>query len=54
MHTTYAQRIAQLTRQGLWGNDTLHRLLRDQVNRAPDQLAVAYQSNREALTGDKR
>jgi acyl-CoA synthetase (AMP-forming)/AMP-acid ligase II len=52
MHTTSAQRIAELTQQGLWGNDTLHSLLHAQVIRAPDQLAVADQPNRQELTGD--
>jgi acyl-CoA synthetase (AMP-forming)/AMP-acid ligase II len=51
MQTTSQARIDELTAQGLWGEDTLHSLLRACAARTPDALAVADQPNREELTG---
>jgi len=51
MHTTEAKRIAQLTEAGLWGQDTLHSLLAQQVATNADGLAVADQPNKAELTG---
>ena len=51
MHTTDPGRIEQLTEEGLWGSDTLHSLLANQVATRPDALAVADQPNKEDLTG---
>ena len=51
MHTTDPGRIEQLTEEGLWGTDTLHSLLANQVATRPDALAVADQPNKEDLTG---
>ena len=51
MHTTEPKRIAQLTEAGLWGQDTLHSLLAEQVATNADGLAVADQPNKAELTG---
>lgn len=53
MHTTNPERIEQLTREGLWGSDTLHSLLAQQVQHNPQALAVADQPNKVELTGSE-
>jgi cyclohexanecarboxylate-CoA ligase len=53
LQTTSQTRIDDLTARGLWGSDTLHDLLARWAVDAPEQLAVADQPNREALTGDQ-
>ena len=52
MYTTKQERIDELTRQGLWGSETLHGLLAGQVAVRPEALCVADQPNRAELTGD--
>jgi acyl-CoA synthetase (AMP-forming)/AMP-acid ligase II len=52
MRTTPQSRIDEFTATGLWGDATLHSLLAERAASSPDNLAVADQSNREALTGD--
>jgi len=39
-----------LTRQGWWGDDTLHELFWHRVAEHPELLAVADQPNRDAIT----
>lgn len=51
MHTTPPDRIEELTRQGLWGSQTLHCLLAQRASSNPHDLALADQPNRAELTG---
>ncbi|MEP1596361.1 MAG: class I adenylate-forming enzyme family protein [Halieaceae bacterium] len=51
MKTSSNERIQELTASGAWGNETLHGLLAQWCQRAPDRLAVADQPNCEELTG---
>ncbi len=53
MYTTPQERIEEMTRQGLWGDETLHGLLARCAADHPDTLAVADQPNRRELTGDE-
>ena len=47
-----AERIAEYTRRGWWGERTLGELFLDTVERQPDAFAVADPPNRIAITGD--
>ncbi len=49
LQTSSAERIDLLTRQGLWGDQTLHGLLAARCVEDPDLLAVADAPNRESL-----
>lgn len=53
MKTTSSQRIADLTKAGYWGSDTLHGLLAGHAATRGQSLAVKDQPNREQLTGDE-
>tara|TARA_B110000902_G_scaffold267046_1_gene357802 strand:- start:55 stop:1797 length:1743 start_codon:yes stop_codon:yes gene_type:complete len=46
-----ATRLAELTEQGLWTNETLHGLLTSCVVKTPTALALADQPNKQDLTG---
>lgn len=51
MQTTPKSIIDQYTKQGWWGQDTLHSLLEKAVSLSPEQLALADPPNRGDLVG---
>jgi len=51
MQTSSQERIRTLTESGLWGSDTLHSLLVENVASHPDREAVIDPPNKHELTG---
>jgi acyl-CoA synthetase len=45
------ERVAEYTARGWWSRDTMDALLRAQVARQPDRLAVVDPANKAALVG---
>lgn len=53
MQTTHPETIAQNTKAGWWGTDTLNSIFQTALAKTPDQLALCDPSNRETLVSGR-